>query len=76
MTFGVYKFVFRVQYHIHDKDVTEKNSYYFRNITFELIRSYPIPPYIIIYAFFGVVIMLIALVVFGLYGDRKYKQLA
>ncbi|MFX1504624.1 MAG: hypothetical protein ACFFDC_00775 [Promethearchaeota archaeon] len=74
MTFGVYKFVFRVQYHIYEGDVSAKTSYYSRNITFELIRSYPVPPYVIIYAFIGVVIIFIALVIFGLYGDRKYKQ--
>ena len=73
-SFGVYKFVFRVQYHIHDGDLSAKTSYFSQNITFELVRSYPIPPYIIIYAFFVVVIILIALIIFGLYGDRKYKQ--
>ncbi|MFX1538776.1 MAG: hypothetical protein ACFFDI_31700 [Promethearchaeota archaeon] len=76
MTFGVYKFVFRVQYHVLDIDVTVKTSYYSRNITFELIKSYPVPPYVIIYAFIGVIIIFIALVIFGLYGDRKYQQLA
>jgi hypothetical protein len=76
MTFGVYKFVFRVQFHIHEGDVSAKTSYYSRNITFELIKSYPVPPYVIIYAFIGVVIIFIALVIFGLYGDRKYQQLA
>ncbi|MFX0122087.1 MAG: hypothetical protein ACFFAE_00485 [Candidatus Hodarchaeota archaeon] len=73
-TFGVYKFVFRVQYHIHEGDVTEKNSYYHQNITFELVKSYPIPPYIIIYAFFVVLLLFIALIVFGLYGNRKYQH--
>ena len=76
MTFGVYKFVFRVQFHIHEGDVSAKTSYYSRNITFELIKSYPVPPYVIIYAFIGGVIIFIALVIFGLYGDRKYQQLA
>ncbi|MFW9903590.1 MAG: hypothetical protein ACFFFH_04595 [Candidatus Thorarchaeota archaeon] len=76
MTFGVYKFVFRVQYHIQDQDETPKTSYYSQNVTFELIRSYPVPPYVIIYAFIGVVFILIALVIFGLYGDHKYQQIA
>lgn len=74
MTFGVYKFVFQVQYHIDHGDVNIKTSYYYRNITFELVKSYPIPPYIIFYAFFILLIILIALIIFGLYGNRKYQQ--
>ncbi|MFX1515244.1 MAG: hypothetical protein ACFFC6_02980, partial [Promethearchaeota archaeon] len=53
---------------------TVLDTYYSRNITFELVKSYPTPPYIIIYAFFGGLIVLLALIIFGLYGDRKYKQ--
>ncbi|UCG02372.1 MAG: hypothetical protein JSW11_22660 [Candidatus Heimdallarchaeota archaeon] len=74
MTYGVYKFVFQVQYHIEGLDLAPKNAYYSRNITFELVKSYPIPPYIIVYAFFAVVVIFITLILFGLYGDRKYKQ--
>ena len=66
----------RISDHIHDGDLTEQYSYYHRNITFELVKSYPVPPYIIIYAFFGVFLILLVLVIFGLYGDRKYQQLA
>lgn len=76
-SFGIYKFVFRVEYHIfggNGENVTTQESHYFRNITFELVKSYPTPPYIIIYAFFGGIIILLVLIVFGLYGDRKYKQ--
>lgn len=72
---GIYKFVFRVQYHIYEGDVTPLNSYYHENITFELVGSYPTPPYIIIYAFFIVLFIFIAWVVLGIYGDRKYRQI-
>lgn len=73
-SFGVYKFVFRVQYHVFGGNETVFDTYYNRNITFELVKSYPTPPYVIIYAFFGGLIVLLALIIFGLYGDRKYKQ--
>jgi len=72
--YGIYKFVFRVEYHTFGGNATTRESYYFRNITFELVKSYPTPPYIIIYAFLGGIIVLIVLIIFGLYGDRKYKQ--
>ncbi len=75
-TFDVYKFVFRVQYHINGGDETPVTSFYRQNITFELIKSYPTPPYVIIYIFVGVLSIFLALVVFGLYGDRKYRQTA
>ena len=73
--FGIYKFVFRVQYHIYEGDVTPVDSFYHENITFEFVRSYPTPPYIIIYAFFIVFFIFIAWVVLGIYGDRKYRQI-
>ncbi len=72
--FDIYKFVFRVQYHVYGQDETPINSYYYKNITFELVKSYPSPPYIILYAFFGVLFILMIWVVLGIYGNRKYHQ--
>ena len=72
--FGIYKFVFRVQYHVYGQEETTLNSYYYRNITFELVKSYPSPPYIILYAFFSVFFIFLIWVVLGIYGDRKYHQ--
>ncbi|UCE13584.1 MAG: hypothetical protein JSV04_00030 [Candidatus Heimdallarchaeota archaeon] len=71
---GTYKFVFRVQYHIYEGDTDPRNSYYHQNMTFELVKSYPTPPYIIFYAFLIVSFFLIALVFLGIYGNRKYKS--
>ena len=73
-SFGIYKFVFRVQYHVDRQEETTINSYYYRNITFELVKSYPSPPYIILYAFFSVFFIFLIWVVLGIYGDRKYHQ--
>lgn len=72
--YGIYKFVFRVQYHIYRGDETPVDSFYHQNITFSLIKSYPTPPVVIIYAFIGVLFIFLALVIFGLYGDRKYRE--
>ena len=72
--YGIYKLVFRVEYHALGVNATTQDSYFYRNITFELVKSYPTPPYVIIYAFFGGIIILLVLIIFGLYGDRKYKQ--
>ncbi len=68
-----YKFVFRVQYHIYRGNEAPQDSYYNQNMTFELIKSYPTPPYFLIYAFYAISIIFIALIAVGLYGDRKYK---
>ena len=74
ISYGIYKFVFRVQYHVYQGASSPVESYYNRNITFELIESYPTPPYIILYAFYIVLFIFVALIVFGKYGDRKYQQ--
>ncbi|MFX0015209.1 MAG: hypothetical protein ACFFB2_10445 [Promethearchaeota archaeon] len=76
VTYGIYKFVFRVKYHIYQGDEREQIAYYYRNVTFELVRSYPTPPYILVYLFFGFLIIFIALILFGKYGDRRYKQIS
>lgn len=70
---GTYKFVFRVQYHVYEGETDPRNSYYYQNITFELVKSYPTAPYIILYAFVIVSFFFIALVILGIYGNRKYK---
>ncbi len=72
--FDIYKFVFRVQYHVVGQEETTMNSYYYRNFTFELVKSYPSPPYIILIAFVIVLFILLIWVVLGIYGDRKYHQ--
>ncbi|MHA2246855.1 MAG: hypothetical protein ACXADY_18060 [Candidatus Hodarchaeales archaeon] len=72
--YGIYKFVFRIRYHVFGREDTLINSFYHHNITFELVKSYPSPPYIILYAFFSVFFIFLIWVVLGIYGDRKYKQ--
>jgi len=73
--FGNFKFVFRVQYHILDGDMTPKNAYFAQNMSFELVESLPEPPYAILIVFYMVAFVLIAFVVLGIYGNRKYKDL-
>lgn len=72
---GTYKFVFRLQYHVLHSDGTTLTSYFAQNFTFELVKSYPTPPYVIIYAFYIVCGIFIALIAFGIYGSRKYKEI-
>ncbi|MFX0184392.1 MAG: hypothetical protein ACFE95_15025 [Candidatus Hodarchaeota archaeon] len=74
-TLGTYKFVFRVQFHIYQGDELPLDSYFAQNMTFELVKSYPTPPYIIIYAFYFVSILLIIFIILGLYGRRKWGAL-
>lgn len=74
-TLGTYKFVFRVQYHVYQGDELPLDIYFAQNMTFELVKSYPIPPYIIVYAFYFVSIILIIFIVLGLYGRRKWGSL-
>ncbi|MHA1974933.1 MAG: hypothetical protein ACTSW1_18210 [Candidatus Hodarchaeales archaeon] len=70
---GLYKFVFRVQFHIFEGDELPKDVLYSTNLTFELVEAYPTPPYIIIYSFYFVTFIFVAIVALGLYGDKKYK---
>ncbi|MFX0172202.1 MAG: hypothetical protein ACFE9L_09795 [Candidatus Hodarchaeota archaeon] len=74
-SYGTYKFVFRVQYHVLQSDGTILTTYFPQNLTFELVKSYPSPPYVIIYAFYFVSAIFIALIAFGIYGSRKYKEI-
>lgn len=73
---GTYKFSFRVLCQIYQGVDEAVDVFYHENITFELVRNYASPPYIILYAFYGVVVILIALVSLGLYGNRKYKEIS
>ena len=72
--YTTYKFVFSVQYHIFKGDEISKKSYFDRNMSFELVKSLPEPPYIIIGIFYSLFFILIALVLLGVYGNRKYKD--
>jgi len=71
---GTYKFVFRVEFHIYEGDELPISSYYPENYTFDLVKGYASPPYIIIYVFYFVSILFIGLIVIGVYGDRKYRE--
>jgi hypothetical protein len=42
-------------------------------MTFEFIPGFPPPPEILLYLFFFVGFVFVALVAIGIYGDRKYK---
>jgi hypothetical protein len=72
---GTYKFSFRTLCQIHTGVEDSIDVLYHENITFELVRNYDSPPYIIIYTFVAVVFTFIAMVLLGLYGNRKYKDL-
>ncbi|MHA1213860.1 MAG: hypothetical protein ACTSR2_04605 [Candidatus Hodarchaeales archaeon] len=72
---GLYKFVFRVQFHIFEGDELPKDVLYHTNLTFELVEAYPTPPYVLIYSFYFVTFIFIMIVALGFYGDRKYKVL-
>ena len=73
--FGNYKFVFRVQYHVMDGDQLPKDAYFAQNMSFELVESLPEPPYAILIVFYTLAFVLIAFVILGIYGNRKYKDL-
>ena len=74
-TYGRYKFVFRVQYHIYEGSQTPVEIYFAQNMSFELVESLPEPPYVILILFYSFAFLLIAYVVLGVYGNRKYKDL-
>ncbi|MHA1541400.1 MAG: hypothetical protein ACTSQH_00315 [Candidatus Hodarchaeales archaeon] len=74
-TYGFYKFVFRVQYHIFDGSQTPIETYFAHNMSFELVESLPEPPYVILIIFYALTFVLIAFVILGIYGNRKYKDL-
>lgn len=74
-TFGTYKFSFRTLCQIHTGAEEATDVFYHENITFELVRNYDTPPTIIIYTFIVVVFIFIAMVLLGLYGNRKYEDL-
>lgn len=71
--YATYKFVFRVQYHIYKGEQLPKDSLFPQNMTFELIAAYPSPPYFILFIFYFVCVIFIALVVLGIYGNLRYK---
>ncbi len=71
---GTYKFVFRVEFHIYNGDELPKSSFYPENYTFDLVKGYASPPYIILYVFYFVSILFIGVIVIGIYGDRKYRE--
>jgi len=72
--YGTYKFVFRVVYHIYDGNEVPEVSFYPRNISFNLVRSYATPPYIILYIFYGVMVAFIAILILGVYGRFKFHE--
>jgi hypothetical protein len=74
-TYGFYKFVFLVWYHIFDGSETPKDIYFAHNMSFELVESLPEPPYVILIIFYALAFVLIAFVILGIYGNRKYKDL-
>lgn len=72
-TYGTYKFVFRVQYHIFKGDTFARDSTFPTNMTFEFVSGYPTSPVFLLYLFFFVSVIFIALIAIGVYGDRKYQ---
>jgi hypothetical protein len=75
---GTYKFSFRALCQVYSTAAVDDATdvFYHENISFELVRNYESPPYVILYAFYGVVGIFIALVSLGMYGNRKYKDLS
>ncbi|MHA1946701.1 MAG: hypothetical protein ACXAC6_04205 [Candidatus Hodarchaeales archaeon] len=73
--YGFYKFVFRVQYHIFNGSQATIETYFAHNMSFELVESLPEPPYVILIIFYALAFVLIAFVLLGIYGNRKYKDL-
>ena len=74
-TYGNYKFVYKVEYHVYGGDRLPKTTYYAKNMSFEFVESFPEPPYVLYVLFYSVLIGLIAFVSLGIYGNRKYKNL-
>jgi hypothetical protein len=72
--FGNFKFAFKVQYHIKGGSEIPEVTYFAQNMSFELVESLPEPPYIILFVFYTVAFVLIAFVILGIYGNRKYKN--
>ncbi|MHA2227331.1 MAG: hypothetical protein ACXAC8_19095 [Candidatus Hodarchaeales archaeon] len=73
-SYGIFKFVFRVEFHVTENIDEIQTSLFPQNTTFELVRSYPNPPYIILYLFYFVVFGFIAVLALGVYGNRKYQK--
>ena len=73
--FTTYKFVFLVQYHIFKGDETPQRAYFYQNMSFNLVKNLPEPPYVIIGLFYTLFFMLMALVILGVYGNRRYSNL-
>jgi hypothetical protein len=74
--FGNFKFVFKVQYHIKGGSEVPEISYFAQNMSFQLVESLPEPPYAILFVFYAIAFVLIAFVILGIYGNRKYKDLS
>jgi hypothetical protein len=74
-TYGNYKFVFRVQYHVYGGNRVPVTVNFAQNMTFEFVESFPEPPYVLIILFYTVLVILIAFVSLGIYGSRRYKNL-
>ncbi|PWI48703.1 hypothetical protein CEE45_05695 [Candidatus Heimdallarchaeota archaeon B3_Heim] len=74
-TYGNYKFVFTVQYHVYGGETVATEVYFAKNMSFEFVESLPEPPYILYFLFYSVLLVLIAFVTLGVYGTRKYKDL-
>lgn len=72
---GTYKFSFRALASIRDGIEDPVDVFYFENISFNLVRFYEDNPDIILYLFFGVTVMFIAIIGLGIYGNRKYKDI-
>jgi hypothetical protein len=71
-----YKFVFSLDYHVYGSPVVAgRRVFYSQNFSFELVESLPEPPYIIIGIFYTLLFVLIAFVLLGVYGNRRYKNL-
>ncbi|MCK4848604.1 MAG: hypothetical protein KAT16_06250 [Candidatus Heimdallarchaeota archaeon] len=74
-SFGNFKFVFHVQYHVMGENQLAKDTYFAQNMSFELVETLPEPPYAILIVFYILAFVLIAFVILGIYGSRKYKDL-
>ena len=73
-TFTTYKFVFNVEYHIYNSYYASQRAYFNQNMTFELVENLPEPPYLIVIIFYLLVFAFIALVVLGVYGNYKFRD--
>ena len=57
------------------QELSKEQKTKLKNMSFVLVESLPEPPYAILFVFYALAFVLIAFVILGIYGNRKYKNM-